>query len=151
MTRRRPTPSRMKCVPPIQLQGGIRLSQARLAQRAPAAVWLRQSDILKPVEGLAFVYFDEPDVVRHHWCSASFGAYDRSQNARSGQQMCLCRGQAARSAERGSNLPRRSSGERNPIAEVASRTAEHRPQPGLRLRRESSFRSPGVAAPNKIG
>src|SRR6266403_2641817 len=77
-------------------------------------------DILKPVEGLAFVYFDESDVVRHHLVQRIIRAYDDHKTRVAEQQMLLSlEGKAAevRSTETKSAEAR--SGERNPIAEGA--------------------------------
>jgi phosphate starvation-inducible PhoH-like protein len=46
-------------------------------------------DILKPVEGLAFVYFDESDVVRHHLVQRIIRAYDEHKVRVAEQQMSL--------------------------------------------------------------
>ncbi len=46
-------------------------------------------DILKPVEGLAFVYFDESDVVRHHLVQRIIRAYDDHKTRVAEQQMLL--------------------------------------------------------------
>jgi phosphate starvation-inducible protein PhoH and related proteins len=49
-------------------------------------------DILKPVEGLAFVYFDESDVVRHHLVQRIIRAYDDHKARVAEQQMLLSLG-----------------------------------------------------------
>src|SRR5467141_1019769 len=46
-------------------------------------------DILKPVEGLAFVYFDESDVVRHHLVQRIIRAYDDHKTRLAEQQLSL--------------------------------------------------------------
>jgi len=46
-------------------------------------------EILKPVEGLAFVYFDESDVVRHHLVQRIIRAYDDHKTRVAEQQMSL--------------------------------------------------------------
>jgi len=46
-------------------------------------------DSLKPVEGLAFVYFDESDVVRHHLVQRIIRAYDDHKTRVAEQQMLL--------------------------------------------------------------
>jgi len=59
-------------------------------------------DILKPVEGLAFVYFDESDVVRHHLVQRIIRAYDDHKARVAERQMLLSLGAKAaeaRSAE----------------------------------------------------
>src|SRR6266481_1939828 len=77
-------------------------------------------DILKPVDGLAFVYFDESDVVRHHLVQRIIRAYDDHKVRVAEQQMILSLGAKAaeaRSAEKQAAAAK--SGERNPIAEGA--------------------------------
>src|SRR6267142_139764 len=77
-------------------------------------------DILKPVEGLAFVYFDESDVVRHHLVQRIIRAYDDHKTRVAEQQMLLsleAKAAEVRSAEAKSTEAK--SGERNPIAEGA--------------------------------
>src|SRR5262252_7482528 len=49
-------------------------------------------DILKPVEGLAFVYFDESDVVRHHLVQRIIRAYDEHKARVAEKQMLLSLG-----------------------------------------------------------
>jgi len=49
-------------------------------------------DILKPVDGLAFVYFDESDVVRHHLVQRIIRAYDEHKARVAEQQMLLSLG-----------------------------------------------------------
>src|SRR5579883_1725793 len=46
-------------------------------------------EVLKPVEGLAFVYFDESDVVRHHLVQRIIRAYDDHKSKLAEQQMSL--------------------------------------------------------------
>src|SRR5438477_4652929 len=46
-------------------------------------------DILKNVNGIAFVYFDESDVVRHHLVQRIIRAYDDHKTHVAEQQMCL--------------------------------------------------------------
>jgi hypothetical protein len=43
-------------------------------------------DVLKRVEGLAFVHFDESDVVRHHLVQRIIRAYDEHKNKVAEQQ-----------------------------------------------------------------
>lgn len=45
-------------------------------------------DVLKSVEGLAFVHFDESDVVRHHLVQRIIRAYDEHK-MRAAEQMAL--------------------------------------------------------------
>jgi phosphate starvation-inducible protein PhoH and related proteins len=52
-------------------------------------------DILKPVEGLAFVYFDESDVVRHHLVQRIIRAYDDHKARVAEKQMLLSLGAKA--------------------------------------------------------
>jgi len=48
---------------------------------------LEAVDILKRVEGLTFVYFDEGDVVRHHLVQRIIRAYDAHKTRLAEQQM----------------------------------------------------------------
>jgi phosphate starvation-inducible protein PhoH and related proteins len=50
---------------------------------------LEAVDILKNVQGLAFVYFDESDVVRHHLVQRIIRAYDEHKNRAAQEQMPL--------------------------------------------------------------
>jgi phosphate starvation-inducible PhoH-like protein len=50
---------------------------------------LEAVDVLKPVEGLSFVYFDEGDVVRHHLVQRIIRAYDEHKTRIAEQQMSL--------------------------------------------------------------
>ena len=58
---------------------------------------LEAIDILKRVEGLTFVHFDESDVVRHHLVQRIIRAYDEHKTHMAEQQMLLLSG--GRSAE----------------------------------------------------
>jgi phosphate starvation-inducible PhoH-like protein len=53
---------------------------------------LEAIDILKRVEGLAFVHFDEADVVRHHLVQRIIRAYDEHKTHIAEQQMLLLSG-----------------------------------------------------------
>jgi len=61
-------------------------------------------DILKPVEGLTFVYFDESDVVRHHLVQRIIRAYDEHKARVAEKQMLLSLG--AKAAEARAELSR---------------------------------------------
>src|SRR5229473_802958 len=50
---------------------------------------LEAVDVLKKVEGLAFVYFDESDVVRHHLVQRIIRAYDEHKTRVAEEQMLL--------------------------------------------------------------
>jgi phosphate starvation-inducible PhoH-like protein len=50
---------------------------------------LEAIDVLKSVEGLAFVHFDEGDVVRHHLVQRIVRAYDEHKTRVTEQQMLL--------------------------------------------------------------
>ena len=77
-------------------------------------------DILKPVEGLAFVYFDESDVVRHHLVQRIIRAYDDHKTRVAEQQMLLSlEGKAAEVRSTETKSAEAKSRERNPIAEGA--------------------------------
>jgi phosphate starvation-inducible PhoH-like protein len=53
---------------------------------------LEAIDILKRVEGLTFVHFDEADVVRHHLVQRIIRAYDEHKTHVAEQQMLLLAG-----------------------------------------------------------
>jgi phosphate starvation-inducible PhoH-like protein len=53
---------------------------------------LEAIDILKRVEGLTFVHFDESDVVRHHLVQRIIRAYDEHKTHIAEQQMLLLAG-----------------------------------------------------------
>ena len=50
---------------------------------------LEAIDILKDVNGLAFVHFDESDVVRHHLVQRIIRAYDEFKTRQAGPQLSL--------------------------------------------------------------
>jgi hypothetical protein len=50
---------------------------------------LEAIDVLKRVEGLAFAYFDDSDVVRHHLVQRIVRAYDEHKVRVGDQQMLL--------------------------------------------------------------
>jgi phosphate starvation-inducible PhoH-like protein len=50
---------------------------------------LEAIDILKNVQGLAFAYFDEGDVVRHHLVQRIIRAYDEHKTRIAEEQMDL--------------------------------------------------------------
>jgi len=50
---------------------------------------LEAVDVLKSVEGLSFVYFDEADVVRHHLVQRIIRAYDEHKNRIAEEQLTL--------------------------------------------------------------
>jgi phosphate starvation-inducible protein PhoH and related proteins len=50
---------------------------------------LEAIDILKNVEGLSFVYFDQADVVRHHLVQRIIQAYDEHKDRLAQEQMPL--------------------------------------------------------------
>jgi len=50
---------------------------------------LEAADVLKKVEGLTFVYFDEGDVVRHHLVQRIIRAYDEHKTRLAEDQMPL--------------------------------------------------------------
>ncbi len=57
-------------------------------------------DVLKSVEGLTFVYFDESDVVRHHLVQRIIRAYDEHKNRVAEQQLSLLDPKPRKSASR---------------------------------------------------
>jgi phosphate starvation-inducible PhoH-like protein len=58
---------------------------------------LEAVDILKSVEGLSFVYFDDSDVVRHHLVQRIIRAYDERKNRVAEEQMSLLEGKGPES------------------------------------------------------
>jgi phosphate starvation-inducible PhoH-like protein len=67
---------------------------------------LEAIDILKNVEGLNFVYFDESDVVRHHLVQRIIRAYDEHKTKVAEQQMSLLEGKAgANGKTNGTDVP----------------------------------------------
>jgi len=69
---------------------------------------LEAIDILKNVEGLNFVYFDESDVVRHHLVQRIIRAYDEHKTKLAEQQMSLLENKAgANGKTNGSENPPR--------------------------------------------
>src|SRR5947207_3142499 len=56
---------------------------------------LEAADVLKNVEGLTFVYFDESDVVRHHLVQRIIRAYDEHKTRVAEEQMELLESKAA--------------------------------------------------------
>jgi phosphate starvation-inducible protein PhoH and related proteins len=70
---------------------------------------LEAMDILKRVEGLTFVHFDESDVVRHHLVQRIIRAYDEHRTQVAEQQMLLLSGgKSSDAAVRSHNLSRES-------------------------------------------
>src|SRR5258706_4870038 len=68
---------------------------------------LEAIDILKDVNGLAFVHFDESDVVRHHLVQRIIRAYDEFKTRQAGPQLSLLEtpatGQEAKEVSNGKN------------------------------------------------
>jgi phosphate starvation-inducible PhoH-like protein len=60
-------------------------------------------DILQSVNGLAFVHFDESDVVRHHLVQRIIRAYDEHKTHIAEQQMLLLSGGRSADASGGRN------------------------------------------------
>jgi phosphate starvation-inducible PhoH-like protein len=57
---------------------------------------LEAADVLKDVEGISFVYFDERDVVRHALVQRIVKAYEKYQDSSgAGRQMSLRLGESA--------------------------------------------------------
>jgi phosphate starvation-inducible PhoH-like protein len=65
---------------------------------------LQAIDILEEVDGLAFCYFDESDVVRHHLVQRIIRAYDEAKTAGE-QQLTLLQNGSAKPAGRGAEPP----------------------------------------------
>jgi phosphate starvation-inducible protein PhoH and related proteins len=79
---------------------------------------LEAIDILKRVEGLTFVHFDESDVVRHHLVQRIIRAYDEHKTHIAEQQMLLLAG--GRSGEPGAGL--RNAEVKGPAADTNDRS-----------------------------
>jgi phosphate starvation-inducible PhoH-like protein len=67
---------------------------------------IQVKEILQDIEGIAFVYFDEKDVVRHRLVQEIIKAYDRHQSANSDDSR-QSRGQVT-SPQRQPSKPRKS-------------------------------------------
>src|SRR5215471_2257512 len=81
---------------------------------------LEAIDILKHVEGLTFVYFDESDVVRHHLVQRIIRAYDEHKARVAEQQMLLLETKAPESKSAGNG--------KNGTTENATSPAESWPE-----------------------
>src|SRR5258708_3586875 len=79
---------------------------------------LEAIDILKRVEGLTFVHFDEADVVRHHLVQRIIHAYDEHKTLVAEQQMLLLAG--GKSTE---TPPVKGAGPKNPSSATGRSTA----------------------------
>ena len=65
---------------------------------------LEAVDILKRVEGLTFVNFDESDVVRHHLVQRIIRAYDEHKTKLAEQQLSLLEPRSANGKTNGSEI-----------------------------------------------
>ncbi len=82
---------------------------------------LEAIDILKKVEGLSFVYFDQGDVVRHHLVQRIIQAYDEHKERLAQEQMTLLPENRANGKGNGVEAP----GQENPAISAAdTRLAE---------------------------
>jgi phosphate starvation-inducible protein PhoH and related proteins len=75
---------------------------------------LEAVDILKNVEGLTFVYFDEADVVRHHLVQRIIRAYDEHKVRIAEEQMSLLESKLEPKAESKSSVNGKSNGTEAP-------------------------------------
>jgi phosphate starvation-inducible protein PhoH and related proteins len=66
---------------------------------------LEAVDVLKRVEGLTFVYFDESDVVRHHLVQRIIRAYDEHKTRIADKQMSLLESKSAANAKTNGSGP----------------------------------------------
>ena len=66
---------------------------------------LEAVDVLKNVQGLSFVYFDEADVVRHHLVQRIIRAYDEHKSRVEEQQLELLESKAASNGNAAKGLP----------------------------------------------
>jgi len=82
---------------------------------------LEAVEILKNVQGLTFVYFDEADVVRHHLVQRIIRAYDEHKNRVAEEQMSLL--EAKGSSNGKATVPAAATVE-NPDAAAADRESE---------------------------
>lgn len=73
---------------------------------------LEAVEVLKNVEGLTFVYFDEGDVVRHHLVQRIIRAYDEHKTRQAEEQMPLLDGRNEKILEPAED------GQENPIADL---------------------------------
>src|SRR6201982_676003 len=78
---------------------------------------LEAVDILKNVEGLTFVYFDESDVVRHHLVQRIIRAYDEHKSRLAEEQLELLEAKGASSGNGESSELRENSDTREEIEE----------------------------------
>ena len=81
---------------------------------------LEAIDVLKGVEGLAFVHFDESDVVRHHLVQRIIRAYDEHKTRLAEQQQILLLPEAKNGEAKNSELRESANGRAN-AAEARSR------------------------------
>jgi len=87
---------------------------------------IEATEILKDVEGISFVRFDETDVVRHHLVQRIVRAYEDSKNRVNENQLSLPIANAVMNGNTVSNAPRQEPMlSTNPISEISSdETAE---------------------------
>jgi len=79
---------------------------------------LEAVDVLKHVEGLAFVHFDEGDVVRHHLVQRIVRAYDEHKARVAEQQMLLlAESKGVESGDAGQKAPPSAAEERTASAQ----------------------------------
>jgi phosphate starvation-inducible PhoH-like protein len=79
---------------------------------------LEAVDVLKHVEGLAFVHFDEGDVVRHHLVQRIVRAYDEHKARVAEQQMLLlAESKGVESGDAGEKAPASAAEERTASAQ----------------------------------
>jgi phosphate starvation-inducible PhoH-like protein len=98
---------------------------------------LEAIDVLKPVQGLAFVHFDEGDVVRHHLVQRIIRAYDDHKNKLAEEQMSLtleAKANEAKAAD--AKAPDARGGEQRPAANAPGSLA-----PGVKAEPISESRS----------
>jgi len=78
-------------------------------------------DILKDVEGISFVHFDETDVVRHHLVQRIVRAYEDVKGRPNENQLSLPIGNGSMSGNVVSNAPRQEPMlSTNPISDLAT-------------------------------
>jgi phosphate starvation-inducible protein PhoH and related proteins len=86
---------------------------------------LEAVDVLKSVEGLAFVYFDEADVVRHHLVQRIIRAYDEHKSRIAEEQMVLLpEVKGSNGKTNGTNGVESTPEEKPPLSSIENRLAE---------------------------
>jgi phosphate starvation-inducible protein PhoH and related proteins len=91
---------------------------------------LEAVDVLKSVEGLSFVYFDEGDVVRHHLVQRIIRAYDEHKTKVAEQQLSLLETKPSVPSTNGSNASGKTNGGEMTLPRQNEASAESAPNQG---------------------